>query len=88
MGATVVSHNGQGVDFFAERLPLLRRYRKPIVLAEVHAPERLRETWLPDLAAMVNRMPWIRVVVWCDLTPRTPITASAARLALRSIELD
>jgi hypothetical protein len=33
-------------------------------------------------------MPWIRVVVWCDLTPRTPITASPARLALRSIELD
>ena len=88
VGATVVSHNGQGVDYFERRLPLLRRYRKPVVLAEVHAPERLRETWLPDLAAMVNRMPWVRVVVWCDLTPRTPITASPARLALRSIEYE
>jgi hypothetical protein len=86
VGATMVSHNGQGVDFFAERIPLLRRYGKPIVLAEVHAPERLRATWLPDLATMVNWMPWVRIVVWCDLTPKTPITASPARLALRTIE--
>lgn len=86
VGATIVSHDGRNVGFFEHRLPLLRRFNRPVVLAEVHAPERLRETWLPDLAAMVNRMPMIRVVVWCDLTPRTPITASPARLALREIE--
>jgi len=86
VGATMVSHNDKGVAFFAHRLPMLYRFRKPVVLAEVHAPERLRATWLPDLAAMVNRMPWVRVVVWCDLTPKAPITTSPARLALREIE--
>jgi beta-mannanase len=86
VGATMVSHNDKGVAFFAHRLPLLWRYGKPVVLAEVHAPERLRATWLPDLAAMVNGMPSIKVVVWCDLTPKTPITASPARLAFGSIE--
>jgi hypothetical protein len=86
LGATIVSHDGRNVAFFAHRLPLLRRFGKPIVLAEVHAPERLRATWLPDLVELVNRMPSIKLVVWCDLTPKTPITASPARLALGSIE--
>lgn len=86
VGTTMVSHDDQDVAYFARRIPLLQRFGKPLVLAEVHAPERMRATWLPDLAAMVNSMPSIRVVVWCDLTPKTPITTSPARLALRTIE--
>ena len=86
VGTTMVSHDRQGVDFFSKRIPLLRKFRKPVVLGEVYAPEQSRQTWLPDLVKMVNRMSYVRVVVWCDLTPSTPITRSPSRLALGGIE--
>lgn len=86
VGTTMVSHDGQGVDFFAKRIPLLRKFHKPIVIGEVYAPERMRQTWLPGLVRMLNGMPYIRVVIWCDLTPSRPITRSPDRLVLGTIE--
>jgi hypothetical protein len=88
VGTTTVSHNGQGVSFFARRVPLLRVFGKPVVLGEVYAPEPLRADWLPDFARMVNGMPWVKAVVWCDLNPKRPITDSPARSAWQTITHD
>jgi beta-mannanase len=86
VGTTTVSHNGQPVAFFAERIPLLREFGKPVVLGEVYAPRWLRGRWLPEFAQMVDSMPYVRVVVWCDLNPKLPVTSSPGRAALSTID--
>jgi hypothetical protein len=85
VGVTTVSHDHEGIGVFARRVPLLRRFGKPIVLPEVYAPESIRAGWLAGMVRLVNRMPDVKVVVWTDLDRRTPITRSGSRQLFKKI---
>jgi mannan endo-1,4-beta-mannosidase len=59
------------VDRFGPRLRALRRlYRKPIMLTETNTVYRARVRWLRDLRRLLLRSPWIRAIVWSQLTSR------------------
>jgi hypothetical protein len=74
VGSTVIDFGGEkdyAVARFAQRLRTLRAaFLKPIVLAETNTEYHGRVAWLRDLRAMLDRMPWIRAVMWSQLPSR------------------
>jgi mannan endo-1,4-beta-mannosidase len=74
VGSTMINfgvRRNYRVDRFAPRLRALRRlYRKPILLTETNTVYRGRVRWLRDLRRLLLRSPWIRAIVWSQLTSR------------------
>jgi mannan endo-1,4-beta-mannosidase len=76
VGSTMIDFGGRRraryqVDRFAPRFEILRRvFRKPLMLTETNTEYAGRVAWLRDLRRMLNRMPWIRAVVWSQLKSR------------------
>jgi hypothetical protein len=78
VGATTVQKNEQTVAYFSERLAILNRYRKPLVLPELYVPVRHRADFLPAFAKLINSRPSIRIVVWIDLSTKQPLRGGDA----------
>jgi len=74
VGSTMINFGGRKdyrVARWAPRLrDLHRRYREPVMLTETNTAYRGRVRWLKDLRRMLRRTPWIRAVVWSQLTSR------------------
>jgi len=74
VGSTMINFGGRRdyrVARWAPRLrDLHRRYREPVMLTETNTAYRGRVRWLKDLRRMLRRTPWIRAVVWSQLTSR------------------
>ncbi|MFL5827958.1 MAG: glycoside hydrolase family 26 protein [Thermoleophilaceae bacterium] len=76
VGSTMINFGGERkktylVRRFAPRFRDLRReYRKPVMLTEVNTDYTGRVQWLRNLRQMLRSMPWVRSVVWSQLTSR------------------
>jgi hypothetical protein len=74
VGSTMIDFGGEKdytVARFAPRLRALHaEFRKPVILAETNTAYNGRVPWLRDLRAMLQRMPWIRAVMWSQLPSR------------------
>jgi hypothetical protein len=76
VGSTMINFGGvrrarYQVSRFEPRFEILRRvFRKPLILTETNTEYAGRVSWLRKLRRMLNRMPWIRSVVWSQLRSR------------------
>jgi glycosyl hydrolase family 26 len=74
VGSTMINFGGSTDYRVARWVPRLRdlrsRYRRPVMLTETNTAYRGRVRWLTDLRRMLRRSPWIRAVVWSQLTSR------------------
>jgi mannan endo-1,4-beta-mannosidase len=76
VGSTMIDFGGvrrrrYQISRFAPRLAILRReFHKPLMLTETNTEYDGRVSWLSDFRRMLRGMPWIRAVVWSQLTSR------------------
>jgi Glycosyl hydrolase family 26 len=76
VGSTMINFGGRRrarytIARFTPRFEILRReFRKPLMLAETNTELVGRVDWLRGLRKMLQRMPWIRALVWSQLKSR------------------
>jgi beta-mannanase len=74
VGASLVRFADQpaarNVSWFLDRIDMLRRYGKPVILTETKVFREERYRWLSRLRCGLAKRPWIPMVVWSETRSR------------------